>query len=204
MLPPEETPRHPPVRHYGLSTRNSGSHSPLFSSPVALDPKVIAAGFANDGQDVPAAGQVASITSTNNFINFCLTSTLPLTNGKQVQDGSCNPAPMGLIPSVRNMPSSKFVFPVNQQVVGEKTPFTIKMAIKNLETGNFVNAQQNYFSAPQQLNAAGNVRGHSHVVIELVDSLTSTTPLDVTKFAFFKVKLFSVVATQRTVLITDS
>ncbi|EEB87736.1 hypothetical protein MPER_14809, partial [Moniliophthora perniciosa FA553] len=42
-------------------------------------------GFANDGQDVPAAGQVASITSTNNFINFCLTApnTL-LTNGKQI------------------------------------------------------------------------------------------------------------------------
>lgn len=29
-------------------------------------------------------------------------------------------------------------------------------------------------------------KGHSHVVIELIDSLTSTTVTDPTKFAFFK------------------
>jgi hypothetical protein len=80
---------------------------------LTLDPAVIAPGFANDGQDVPVAGQVASLTSTNNFINFCLLSDLPLTNGQQITGGSCNPAPIGLIPSVENMPSSKFVTPPN-------------------------------------------------------------------------------------------
>lgn len=60
------------------------------------------------------------------------------------------------------------------------------MAIKNLETGNFVNAQENYFSAPQQLNAQGVIRGHSHVVIEKVAALDSTTVLDPNVFAFFK------------------
>ncbi len=57
-------------------------------STSALDPRVIAKGFANDGQDVPAVGQVASLTSTNNFINFCLTvANTPITDGKQVTTG---------------------------------------------------------------------------------------------------------------------
>ncbi|TCD60821.1 hypothetical protein EIP91_009490 [Steccherinum ochraceum] len=60
------------------------------------------------------------------------------------------------------------------------------MAISHLETGFFVNANENYFSAPQQVNSAGDVQGHSHVVIEQISSLTQTTATDPTKFAFFK------------------
>lgn len=93
---------------------------------------------------------------------------------------------MGVIPSVRNMPSSKFVFPPNGATVPANQKFTIKMAIKNLETGNFVNANQNYFSAPQQLNSQGVIQGHSHVVIEALESLGQTTPTDPSVFAFFK------------------
>jgi hypothetical protein len=153
---------------------------------LTLDPKAVAS-FGNDGQDVPAAGQVASLTSTNNFINFCLTAPgVPLTNGQQIRTGSCNPAPMGLIPATTAMPSSKFVFPKNGQTIEPNTEFTIQMAIKNLETGNFVNAQKNYFSAPQQLNAQGVIKGHSHVVVETLQSLDQTTPLDPNVFAFFK------------------
>ncbi|KAG5646081.1 hypothetical protein DXG03_004504 [Asterophora parasitica] len=115
-----------------------------------------------------------------------LTVNLPITNGAQIADGSCNPAPMGVIPSTKNMPSSKFVFPKNGATIAADTKFTIQMAIRNLETGNFVNAQQNYFSAPQQLNGQGVIRGHSHVVVELLTSLDQTTPLDPNVFAFFK------------------
>jgi len=98
---------------------------------LTLDPKVIATGFADNGQDVPADGQVASLTSTNNFINFCLTvPNLPITNGKQITTGSCNPAPMGVLPSTDNMPSSKFVSPKNGDTLKENTPFTITMAIQ--------------------------------------------------------------------------
>ena len=170
---------------------------------------MIAKGFANSGQDVPTAGtqwlqkyaqvpverflttlalpgQVASLTSTNNFINFCKTVNLPLTNGAQVTGGSCNPAPMGFIPSKAAMPSSKFLFPKNTGTVAANTNFTVKMRIKNLETGNFVNAEENYFSAPQQLNAQGVIVGHSHVVIEKITSMTSTAVSDPTVFAFFK------------------
>jgi len=60
------------------------------------------------------------------------------------------------------------------------------MAINNMQTGNFVNAQENYFSAPQQLSDQGTIIGHSHVVVELLDALDQTTPTDPKKFAFFK------------------
>jgi len=157
-------------------------------SSLTLDPKVLATGFENNGQNVPTAGQVASLTSSNNFINFCLTApNLPITNGKQITTGSCNPAPMGLIPSKDNMPSAKFVFPANGDAsIVENTAFTIKMAIKNFQSGAFVNAEENYFAAPQQLNNQGQIVGHSHVVVEALSALDQTTPTDPTKFAFFK------------------
>lgn len=155
---------------------------------LTLDPKVIASGFANNGQAVPTDGQVASLTSTNNFINFCLTvAPLPITNGKQITTGSCNPAPIGVIPNVDNMPSSKFVNPPNGGKVAANTAFDIKMAVNNLVTGNFVNAQENYFAAPQQLDGSGKIIGHTHFVVELLDDgLAQTKPTDPGTFAFFK------------------
>jgi hypothetical protein len=153
----------------------------------ALDPKVIATGFADDGQDVPTAGQVASLTSTNNFINFCLTvPNLPITNGKQITTGSCNPAPMGVIPSTENMPSAKFVSPTNGDSFVENQPFTVTMAVANFQTGAFVNAAENYFAAPQQVNTNGQIIGHSHITIDQLASLDDTAPTDPKKFAYFK------------------
>ena len=94
---------------------------------------------------------------------------------------------MGTIPSKDNMPSAKFVFPANGDTsIVEKQPFTIKMAIQNFQSGNFVNADQNYFAAPQQLNKQGQIIGHSHVVVEQLSSLGQTTPTDPKKFTFFK------------------
>jgi len=154
---------------------------------LALDPRVLASGFANNGQDVPTEGQVASLTSTNNFINFCLNfPNLQITNGKQIQEGSCNPAPIGVIPSVDNMPSSKFSFPTNFGTIKAGQTFDIVMNIQKMQTGFFTNAQASYFAAPQQLNAAGQIQGHSHVVIEPLTSLFQTTPNDPKKFTFFK------------------
>ncbi|KAG0656702.1 hypothetical protein C6P46_007004 [Rhodotorula mucilaginosa] len=173
-----------------------------------LDPSQIADGLASDGSD--GGKFTPSLTSTNNYINFCLTrNDLPLTNGNQVKTGSCNAVPMGIIAAANSAPASKFVNPKNLDVIPPNQDFTIEMAINNLETGNFVNAQTNYFSgelfrffssspSPRDLhwlvkdpvrratNAQGQIIGHSHVVIELIDSLTSTTVTDPTKFAFFK------------------
>ena len=111
---------------------------------------------------------------------------LPITNGLQVKTGSCNPAPMGAIPATTAMPSSKFQFPTNGAVIKSNTAFTISMAITNMQTGFFVNANENYFSAPQQLNSAGQIQGHSHVVVEAIDSLASTKVTNPNVFAFFK------------------
>lgn len=55
-----------------------------------------------------------------------------------------------------------------------------------MQTGFFTNAAASYFSSPQQLNAQGQIKGHSHVVIEKLSSLDQTTAPDPTKFAFFK------------------
>lgn len=94
---------------------------------------------------------------------------------------------MGIIAATTNMPSAKFVTPVNgQNVAAANTPFNMTVAINNLETGNFVNADANYYSAPQQINQAGDIVGHSHFTVQSVPSFTSTTPLDPNVFAFFK------------------
>lgn len=93
---------------------------------------------------------------------------------------------MGQIPATTAMPSCKFTFPKNMGTVPANQAFTISLAIQNMETGNFVNAETNYFAAPQQLNAQGQIVGHSHVVVEQISSLTQTTPNDPNKFAFFK------------------
>jgi hypothetical protein len=93
---------------------------------------------------------------------------------------------MGSIPSNDKMPSSKFTNPKNGDTLKENTAFTITMAINNLETGAFVNANENYFSAPQQLNAQGTITGHSHVVVQQLTALDQSSPLDPTQFSFFK------------------
>jgi hypothetical protein len=174
----------------GAGANNTGSNANNNGNPqtsLTLDPKVIATGFEQNGQETPAAGQVASLTSNNNFINFCLTvPNLPLTNGQQVKTGSCNPAPMGIIAATTNMPSSKFTVPVNGQNFGANTPFTITMAVNHLVTGNFVNADANYYAAPQQISGDGDIIGHTHFTVQDVGSFTSTAPLDPNVFAFFK------------------
>ncbi|KAJ3751057.1 hypothetical protein DFH05DRAFT_1469747 [Lentinula detonsa] len=168
-------------------TTNATENNPDAQSSLTLDPRVIATGFLNNGQDVQEAGQVASLTSNNNFINYCLTQgDLPITNGLQTTTGSCNPAPIGTIPSVQNMPSAKFQSPANGDDLPANAPFVITMNINNLDTGNFVNANENYFAAPQQLNAQGQIIGHTHVVIEALSDLAQTTPTNPQQFAFFK------------------
>ncbi|TFY54696.1 hypothetical protein EVG20_g9603 [Dentipellis fragilis] len=172
----------------GGSGNNAGNNAGgADQSSLTLDASVIAKGFESDGQAVAEAGQVPSLTSSNNFINFCATvPNLPIMNGQQIKTGSCNPAPMGIIAATTNMPSSKFQFPPNFGTIQANQPFTVKMAIQNLETGNFVNANTNYFSAPQQVNKQGDVIGHTHFVIEKIDSLTQTTVTNPGTFAFFK------------------
>ncbi len=151
-----------------------------------MNKRVISTGFEQDGTANGTAGQEPSLTSKNNFINFCLTVNLPLTNGQQIKGGSCNPAPMGVIAPSTNMPSSKFITPNNLDVIKANTTFEIKMAIRHLEAGHFTNPDSTYYAAPQQLNSKNDIIGHSHFVIESLSCITSTDPSDPSKFAFFK------------------
>ncbi|GAA5944703.1 hypothetical protein JCM10213_009191 [Rhodosporidiobolus nylandii] len=141
-----------------------------------LDPSQIAKGLTLDGQQVPEANQVASATSVNNFINSCLLRT------DLVITGSCNAVPMGVIAAQNKAPSSKFTNPKNLDVIPPNQSFTITMAINNLVTGNFVNAQQ----TPQATDENGIIIGHSHVVVEQIPDLQSTAVTNPQNFEFFK------------------
>jgi hypothetical protein len=102
-----------------------------------------------------------------------------------VVEGSCNGVPIGDIIPSSNMPSAKISNPPNGGTFPANQALQFKMSIQNLITGNFVNAQTNYFGAPQQLK--GNVVvGHSHVTVQLLPSIDSTEVPDPEVFAFFK------------------
>jgi hypothetical protein len=85
-----------------------------------------------NGQGNKTAGESDSVTSNNKYASAFFSHALPLTgsaltvvgfsfiafckgktitNGKQVTQGSCNPTPMGDIPSTSNMVSSKASIP---------------------------------------------------------------------------------------------
>ncbi|TIC15463.1 hypothetical protein E3Q13_03348 [Wallemia mellicola] len=193
----------------GGNANNNNNEDPQTS--LKLDPDLVMPGLAQDGQQAGAeAGQVASLTSTNNFINFCLTEPdLPLTNGMQVRGGSCNPVPIGVVAATNKMPSAKFVNPKNGDTIPANQDFTIQMAVRNIDTGNFVKwvhqtghlniadgvaaqtqttlLHHNATNLIQQTtNNNGIIVGHSHVVVEELPNLETTQPLDPTNFAFFK------------------
>jgi hypothetical protein len=155
-------------------------------SSTTIDPSVIQT--TDDGQNPPVAGQSAAQLSTNNFANLCALTLpqVPITNGLQLTTGSCNPIPIGLIPAVTSMPSSKFQSPANLDTIAANTAFNVTLATKNIQLGTFTNAQKTYFANPQTLNAQGAIIGHTHVVIEASDAITSTTVTDPQKFTFFK------------------
>ncbi|EJD54416.1 hypothetical protein AURDEDRAFT_110069 [Auricularia subglabra TFB-10046 SS5] len=154
---------------------------------LTLSPDQVQPGLAQDGQAVPVAGQVASLTSKNNFINHCATlPNLPLTNGQQIITGSCNPTIMGQIIAKDKMPSAKIISPVNLAQIAAGTPFQFKVKVRNMKTGNFVNANQNYFAAPQQADGNGILLAHSHITVNKISSFQDSEPADPTIFAFFK------------------
>lgn len=172
--------------HAGPFSRAVPPNDPS-QSALCLDAAVLSTGFQFDGQsNITSTGQVASQISSNNWINFCKTVDKPLTNGTQIPGGSCNPAPIGVIPSVDNLPSAKFIFPPNFEVLAKGQTFEVQVAISHLDTGWFTNPDLTYLSAPLQVNANGDIMGHSHVVIEPITGFGQTTPTDPKQFKFFK------------------
>lgn len=166
----------------GNSGSNKGGSSA--QSSLTLLSNLVNQNAAQTGFNASAPGQANSITSTNNFINFC--EGKRLTNGEQVKEGSCNGITMGDIPSTSNMISAKFSSPKNFDTVQAFQDFTVNLQINNLETGTFTNPNLNYYGAPQQLNGNGIIKGHTHIVINKISSFQDTTPAGATDFAFFK------------------
>ncbi|PIL25496.1 hypothetical protein GSI_13386 [Ganoderma sinense ZZ0214-1] len=176
----------PPTETAGNNAANGDATGDPQKS-LTLSKDSIQANYANDGSQGASAGQEPSLTSTDNFINFCLQFPgKQKTNGQQVIEGSCNQTPMGLIAAKTNMPSAKFQAPANGDKIAANKDFTIKLAINNLETGHFTNPATTFHMAPQTVNAQGNIKGHSHVVIQKLAALDQTTPVSPTDFVFFK------------------
>ncbi|KAF2759357.1 hypothetical protein EJ05DRAFT_499771 [Pseudovirgaria hyperparasitica] len=167
---------------------------------VCLFADVISPNSAKTGQEEGTAGikagQAASATDENNFINFCTGSLI--TNGLQANGGSCNPIPMGRIPSVENMISAIITEPAHNAEVPANTDFTVSVQTRGLDAGAFTNPDVTYYSAPQDLNNNGQIIGHCHITISRLgesadDQQGLTTPPDPIKgdpnassVAFFK------------------
>ncbi|KAJ6537412.1 hypothetical protein DFH09DRAFT_1178149 [Mycena vulgaris] len=156
-------------------------------SSLTLDPSVIS-NFTDDGQNPPVVGQSPSFTSRNNYINFCALNLplTPLTNGLPITTGSCNPVPMGLIPSTANMPSAKFTSPENFGTIVANTAFTMSLELRGMHSGVITSAAKTFLAAPQMLDANGLIMGHTKVVIDSLDSLDQTAATDPTAFVVFK------------------
>ncbi|CAI4218232.1 unnamed protein product [Parascedosporium putredinis] len=135
--------------------------------------------------DVVEDGQSPSATDDNNFINFCSGQTL--TNGLQVQQGSCNGIVMGRIPGVDRMITSIIQNPQPGQTIQENETFDIVVNTQNLAAGSFTNPQETYYSAPQDLDGQGRIIGHTHVTVQdLGNNLTPQNPPSAQQFVFFK------------------
>ncbi|KAJ6519302.1 hypothetical protein C8R45DRAFT_806779 [Mycena sanguinolenta] len=163
-------------------TGNTGD----LQTSTTIDPSVIQT--TDNGQNPPVSGQSAAATSQNNFANFCAIGLpgVPITNGLQITTGSCNPTPIGNIPSVDNMPASKFQSPANLDTIASDTTFNVTLQTKGIQLGTFTNAAKTYFANPQTLNAQGQIIGHTHIVIESIPSLTTTAVTNPQDFVFFK------------------
>ncbi|KAI0709640.1 hypothetical protein C8T65DRAFT_695640 [Cerioporus squamosus] len=109
-----------------------------------------------------------------------------LTNGKQVIEGSCNATPMGVIAAKDKIPFAKFQNPTNGATIPANKDFNIDVLVQNMELGHFTNPDSTFHSAPQTVNAAGLIKGHSHITVQAVPSVDTKEAIDATKFVFFK------------------
>lgn len=94
---------------------------------------------------------------------------------------------MGDIPAKTAMVSSAIQFPTTGgKDIPSDTSFNVTVQMINLVAGSFTDADATYYAAPQFLEG-GKIVGHTHITIQdMGKSLNPATPLDPTKFAFFK------------------
>lgn len=92
---------------------------------------------------------------------------------------------MGDIPASTAMVSSIITNPQPGDNLAANQDFTISVQMANLQAGSFTNPDDTYYAAPQALSG-GKIVGHTHVTVQKMTSLTQTTALDASTFAFFK------------------
>ncbi|KAI1494587.1 hypothetical protein F5X96DRAFT_528279 [Biscogniauxia mediterranea] len=167
------------------NNNNNNNNNNNAQASLTLDANAVQTGSQSDGNPDAAEGEAASQTDNANFINFCSGKTL--TNGLQQKGGSCNGIVMGNIPSTNNMVSSVVINPKHNDNIQANKDFDIQVQVDNFAPGTFTNADNTYYSAPQDLDGSGNIIGHTHVTVQdMGNSLDPTKPLDATQFAFFK------------------
>lgn len=94
---------------------------------------------------------------------------------------------MGRIPAQNQMVSSILINPSHNDDIQANVDFEIQVQVANFAPGAFTDAQSTYYSAPQDLDGAGRIIGHTHVTVQdLGGSLTPDQPLDASTFVFFK------------------
>ncbi|CAG8567434.1 5318_t:CDS:2 [Paraglomus brasilianum] len=96
---------------------------------------------------------------------------------------TCSSTQLGEIPDVTQMTSSIITSPKNGQVIKAGQVFNVNVKVTGLETGNFDNPDNQYYTFAQQLNKQGTIKGHSHITIQ---SLTGNQPPNPQIFDFFK------------------
>ncbi|KAJ3053972.1 hypothetical protein HK097_002941 [Rhizophlyctis rosea] len=115
---------------------------------------------------------------------FCQDQNLPPEDGTQIQGGSCSSTPQGAIPSTSRMVSSLIFEPQSGSTVDSSKDLTVKVDLRNLRTGFFSNAQEQYYLVPQTLDGSGTIEGHCHITIQRLTS--SQAAPDARNFDFFK------------------
>ncbi|PLW15807.1 hypothetical protein PCANC_14988 [Puccinia coronata f. sp. avenae] len=158
---------------------------------LSLNSFAVQKGALTDGK--PTGEQAPSLTSKNNFINFCVSSFgkiggAVIMNGIQQPDKpGCNGVVMGMVPDKNHMPACKFISPKNLDVIKANQTLEVFLKVRNIILGVFTNPKNTYLQGPVQLDPdTKSVLGHTHVVVQQIDCLESINIPDPTMFIFFK------------------
>ncbi|CAK7226317.1 hypothetical protein SEUCBS140593_006200 [Sporothrix eucalyptigena] len=182
-------PRAIPALQYHQQGNTTASNGSRCLSPDAIQTASILTGQ-EEGTKGIYDGQSPSKVDNNNFINFC--AGQPLTNGRQLSTSSCNGIPMGRLPAKTNLVSSIITSPTWSDSVPAHATFNVTIQTAHLRAGFLVNPLTNYYTAPQDLDENGDVKGHCHITIQVLPRAGSSSHEgrgmvpDAAMFVFFK------------------
>jgi len=153
----------------------------LFIAAAVL--ALFSTGSVAQNQDGVIGDQIPSLKGAAVCNNRAFVPSDGTQNPNKAGDKVCVSTPIGQLPSVNQMVSCIITNPRNGQVIKRNQPFTVDIKLANLETGLFSDPNFDYYDLPQELNAQGQVKGHSHITIQ---RLNGNSVPDAKVFAFFK------------------